>query len=858
MAIEQEDQTIANEPMTPAKFDLQGEDSRRLAAYWKDQLDHVKDEWKKWEKRGRTIEKRYRDERARSDAYGEEGMRRYASLWCNVQTLLPTLYGRVPVPIAERRFKDKDPVGRGAASILERALRNEIEINGYDEAVGQSVLDYLLPGRGAVWARYEPEMSESLSLPTESDMDMRDARGQIDPEDESETEEKLSQTSERVIRESVPIDYVPWGDFFIFPAKARTWKEVVAIGKRAYPSRNQLKRRFGDEVGKAIPLQKEDRDARHQRESVVPDDQADSTAEVYEIWSRVDERVYWVAEGYEFLCDRRDDPLQLEEFFPVPRPLFANPTNNTLVPVADYMQYQDQALQIDELTNRISLLTKACKVTGTYNAASKDIQRMLDETVENELIPVDNWAAFGEKGGVAGQFSFMPLKEIIGVINELDAQLDKTMAKMDRLTGITDVMRGTGDARETMGGQRLKSNSAGTRNSRRQAEVSRYCRDIVRIIADIMCKHFSPQSLIEASGALYEEGLGDIQMPPLSALQGDPQQVTAPQLQPPRRLPPPPEPVGVSGPPVPPTLPMGGVAPAPAPGAGPAPPVEPAPAGLQGNVVPFRGPQQPMPPQGPPGMPPGMGMPPQPQGPPPISPELAAKIEALKRIAASIQLLRNDKLRGFRVDIEVDSTVYGDAQQEKADRVEFISAVTKFLETALQIGAQMPEMVPLLGKLLQFGVRGFRVGRDLESAIEEFCDQAEESAKKRMANAEQNKGQNPEALKIQVEQMKAQAAMAQITHKSAADQAKAQVDAQQTQLKVQSDQAQAAAEVQRQQLENEGEAHNAQMDLQAKQADVEMRKMEMEIEKIRLQIELAKLQAAREQAQSLTTMPGAA
>jgi multidrug efflux pump subunit AcrA (membrane-fusion protein) len=45
--------------------------------------------------------------------------------------------------------------------------------------------------------------------------------------------------------------------------------------------------------------------------------------------------------------------------------------------------------------------------------------------------------------------------------------------------------------------------------------------------------------------------------------------------------------------------------------------------------------------------------------PPPIPPEVLAKIEAVKRIGAAIQLLRDEKLRGFRVDIEVDSTIYG-------------------------------------------------------------------------------------------------------------------------------------------------------------------------------------------------------
>ena len=73
-------------------------------------------------KRGESIVKRYRDKRVRIT--GEDRSRRYGSLWSNVQILKPALYGREPLPIAERRFTDNDPIARNAASMLERALRN--------------------------------------------------------------------------------------------------------------------------------------------------------------------------------------------------------------------------------------------------------------------------------------------------------------------------------------------------------------------------------------------------------------------------------------------------------------------------------------------------------------------------------------------------------------------------------------------------------------------------------------------------------------------------------------------------------------------------------------------------------------
>ena len=216
-----------------------------------------------------------------------------------------------------------------------------------------------------------------------------------------------------------------------------------------------------------------------------------------------------------------------------------------------------------------------------------------------------------------------------------------------------------------------------------------------------------------------------------------------------------------------------------------------------------------------------------------MPPELMAKMEGLKRIAAAISLLRDEKLRGFRVDIEVDSTVYGDAAQEKQDRVEFVESVTKFIETAGQIGAQVPQAVPLLGKMLQFAVRGFRVGRDLEAAIDDFTDEMDKMAEQKASAPPQP---NPE-------QVKAQAAMA--TAQSDLQQAKikSQGDLQQTQLKSQADAAQGQAEVQRQQVENAGEQANAQADAQRAQDDMKMRMMEMQIEHAKLVFEAEKLRA---------------
>lgn len=849
-ALQQQDQTQGQPPVqgdvegdwrqTPSGIvldDMAGPDSekgRSLIAFWRKQIDAVNEEERKWRKKGATIEKRYRDERSRTD---EDGQRRFNLLWANTEIMQPALFGRCPLPVAERRFRDKDPVGRAAALVLERGLRNEIEINGFCSALELAVRDYLLPGRGVVWVRYEPEFGPGLSLPmvseTDEDPDDKDDRHDYDGEIEDPEEQKLEDTGDRIVRESCPVDHVRWADFRMFPAKARKWAEVFAISKTCYLDRDELVERFGKKIGGRVPLQRDDRQSRNQAESIKAAQPDDRKAEVHEIWDKARRQVVWMAEGCDFLLDRKDDPLKLEKFFPIPCPLHANPTTNTIVPVPDFLEYQDQAVQIDELTSRIAMLSRCCKIAGLYDAANKDLARLLDESVENELIPVDSWAALAEKGGVEKAISFLPLKEIIGVLNELIQVREKIMQDVDRLTGITDIMRGTTDARETMGAQRLKSNNTGTRLTKRQNLVAGMARETVQIMAEIMSIHFTPKSLVEVSGAMFDEAIGGDKTPatpqdysddlpgmigqiPAQQQQlppgGMPQPPMGAPQQPPPGMPPgmpgspqpgmPGMPPGMPGAPQPgmPPMPLGAGAPPPAPAGPPVPPSSPPLAG--GPGVPGLN---------------GTGMPGV--GTPQIT-------RGMVRLVRAVQLLRDEKMRGFRVDIEVDSTIFGDAQQEKADRVEFVGAVTKFMQAVMPLTVQQPLMMPLMAKFLQFGVRGFRVGRDLEVAIEDFCDEATKMAEQHMANP-QPQQPNPA---VQTAQARIQEAHV-----------KGQTEMQRQQLE-------GSQELQRQQVETQGSMQTAQIDAASRSEEIALRREELALEKEKLanermsmQLELEKL-----------------
>ena len=85
--------------------------------------------------------------------------------------------------------------------------------------------------------------------------------------------------------------------------------------------------------------------------------------------------------------------------------------------------------------------------------------------------------------------------------------------------------------------------------------------------------------------------------------------------------------------------------------------------------------------------------------------------QAQQDFVAAIQLLKNDALRTFRIEIETDSTIAVNENVEKQSRIEFLSAISQFLPQALSTFQQIPQLGQAMAEMLLFGVRGFRAGR---------------------------------------------------------------------------------------------------------------------------------------------------
>ena len=711
---------------------------RNSVERWEAELRAAERVTENWRKDAQRISDRYTLEENRrntSAIVGSANRGEFNVLAANTQTMLPAIYGKMPVPVITRRHRDRDPVGRVAAEMWQRALRTDLERDHFDDSMRRVALDLLLCARGVPWVRFDP------TLVKESDED---------------------DAVEEMVDAQSPTDYVKFSDFLHAPRN--TWAEVQKDGwvaRRVSMTRDEGVKRFGD-VFKQVPL-------RDRGPGMSDKDMEDDTrrevigrASVWEIWDAASGKAIWINRDYvEQALDEQDDPLSLDNFFPCPKPAYGPMGNGKLVPVPEYLQYESLAQELDRQTGRIAALTKALRVTGIYDGSMESIGRMLEDdgTDPDRLIPVTEFTALAGRT-MEQVVIFLPLKSIVEALVALYDARERTKQVIYEVSGLADIMRGQVDPREKLGQSRLKGQFASQRLQSKVQVMEHVARDALAIKAEIMAEHYDPMMLRQMSGFDFMPEVEQARR-----VQAEQYQAALQQYQ------------------------------------------EQAMQAQQKGIMP----------------------PPPPQQPPDAGEQM---------FEGAMRLLRDEKMRGFRLDVETNSTLLIDDDEEKQRRSEFLEATGMFLERALPVGQQVPPMQPLLLDMLQFAVRGFRAGRQLEGSFEQAIEAL------RAPPPQEEEGPSPEQqaieakaqAELQVTQAKAQADLetmdaekqvkilelqikrAELQAKMEAEQAKIATEAQLTEAEIQTKLAEIDIERERLQVELEGQRQKALIDIATQQA----------------------------------------
>lgn len=454
------------------------ESPRGWARRWNMELAAARKELKEFHERAEEAVKQFLDERDNN-----VGAARWNLYWSGISLKRAIVYGETPKVSVDRRWADADDdVGRVAGDILDRLLNGDIERDEdpYALALQYALNDILLTGLGVARVRYEFEEEAVTGRPAIVD----EATG-------AELAPAIPDTV-RKKNEEAATDYFFWRD--VLWGVCRVWHETPWVAFCQEMSRAELVRRFG-EAGRLVPLNAKkgasgDLDAK----KATPW----SRAKVWEIWHKESGQVFWHVEGQREVLDMKPDTLGLDGFFPCPRPMMANLTTSRCVPTPDFHLTKPLYREINEVTQRIQLLQQAIQVRGAYDASAPELKQLLSRRMENALIPVENWASFAEKNGLAGKTDWMPIDAAVNALQVLRDYRRELVDNLFQVEGMADIMRGQASAPNvTATEQAVKAQFGSARMQSLQNEFARFASDIQKLKAEIIAKHFEPETILQ-------------------------------------------------------------------------------------------------------------------------------------------------------------------------------------------------------------------------------------------------------------------------------------------------------------------------------------------------------------------------
>lgn len=707
------------------KLDIAAGKDLEQVKYWNTQIDASKKKEKKWREEAKGIEDLYEAKKVEANSFN--------ILYSNTETLLPAIYTQLPRPIVQRRFKDSDPLGKAAGQALSRVLQYLLqqpdgEYASFDSLFEGAVLGALLPGRGVVRFRYDPEFAPLPAPgqpPASGDGDADDGpydAGEGEVSQPSTTNEAVQESQpdaqEQVVYETICGVGVHYTEVHLGIAKK--WKDVPFVAFEYQMTKADVKNNFGEDWVTRLPFtapMDEEGKPRYEDDNCPAEDKI---CAVYEIWVKSEKKVLFVARDFkDKIIKELDDPLGLEGFYPMPEPLSFLLKTADLTPTPLYKLYEEQAKELNRITQRINRIVNALKVRGVFDNTIKEISELMNAE-DNILVGATNVSSFQQGYSLDKAIWLMPIDKLITVLQQLYLQRQQCKQVIYEITGISDILRGASVASETATAQNIKNQWGTLRLKRLQRKAANYVRDCLRIMAEIASEKFSEDTFAKMTG-----------LPFVSTQEKQQAQQLLQQMQ-------------------------------------------------SHLALQQQGQMPPQPPVGPP------GQPPQPPGPPPMSPEMQQQMQQLQKTANTISwgeilgVLRDDLSRNFRIDIETNSTVDPAATEDQQQITEVMNALGLVFQSVGPVVEKGVLPLAALKQMILAVTRRFVFGEEIEEALEAMPEQMPKqddpkvAIAQQKAQADQAKGQQDMKIAADKHDMD----MKKLQAQNARDERKAQLESQ--------------------------------------------------------------------------------
>ena len=381
----------------PVEEDIRSEDHEfnptlepKSAKAWLNLLQESEDAFEDWNNHCDNIDRQFASLMRLAPL---DRRKEYQVFWANCEVIKPAVYAKPPVPVVVPKFKDRRPVYEAASEVMERCCTVAFDLTRINDLMLLVRDDIVLSGRGVAWCRYEGAGGDS------------------------------SYDSERVC-----VDFKSRRDFL--HSISRNWREVTWVAAASYLTRSEARERFKKYSGDAYQEAeyKVDKDSK-----AVGGADNRERAKFWEIWHKGSKRVCWVCEGVEDILDEADPHLNLQNFFPCPKPAYGTVQRGSLVPVPDVMQYKDQLEEVNMLTGRIHALSDMLIAKGFYPGGGEVAEALQAAIAINTpgqvLVPIANWSAFGSTKEVIVWLPIDMISQTITALVMLQAEVDRAEAE---------------------------------------------------------------------------------------------------------------------------------------------------------------------------------------------------------------------------------------------------------------------------------------------------------------------------------------------------------------------------------------------------------------------------------------------
>lgn len=380
-------------------------------------------------------------------------------LHSNIETIVPAVFNSAPVPDIRERWREgsstpESSVAQQVAQVLERAIAVQIDDGALETEMEGLTQTSLLQGRGVLRLRFDADEADTVM------------------------------TNERIQFESVA-----WRDYVEGPSKR--WRTVPWVAFAHLVPYEQVQEIEDPAIREAMQ-------SSGTIDGETPDE-PDCDTRIWEVWCKKTRKVHFIVEGSGRIIKETDDPMGLPEFFPMVEPVLAISVSGSRNPVCPFTVYRALAVELDQLTKRITKITDGLRVRGLVAGTIGDIEQ-LALAEDNVLIPIADLDGAAATGGIDKAIAWWPVDQAVAVLRELYLARDQVKQVIYEVTGISDIVRGQSSASETATAQEIKSQWGSIRIRRLQRQIERSARDLFRLMAELICTKFSPETVTKITG----------------------------------------------------------------------------------------------------------------------------------------------------------------------------------------------------------------------------------------------------------------------------------------------------------------------------------------------------------------------